>query len=233
MFHGQMTTAPDDLARIEVAPIRPLQHLAWKRLPALRGGGAVLVGPHERGVQAIVPPGVVLRHPDGWDPGSSCRGWRLAVWGLDDAGMSLIDARLPIDVQAVRLADVLRLAPQQHRSWVLATVRRQLLALGGACRRARAAGASQGAVGGAARRRLDELSAELADALGHPDPAALERHILDGAEGEPSSGIYTLARLTRTIPRSAATVALAEHAKPAASQPQVGRRLHSSELRRD
>lgn len=51
----------------------------WGPARAPQGLGSILLGPHEAGLQALVPPGVALLSPDETDP-DSVEGWRHAVW---------------------------------------------------------------------------------------------------------------------------------------------------------
>jgi hypothetical protein len=104
----------------------------WAPVAAIHGTGSVLVGPHGRGAQAIVPPGVLARTAAGAGDEYSDAGWRHAIWEFREGTPPNLEAQRPARVLTPQLADLVQLirddAPE-HEPWIRAQARERLQAL--------------------------------------------------------------------------------------------------------
>lgn len=107
----------------------------WRRIEAINGRGAMLIGPDERsdepGAIVIAPPGVLLRGPKGGPPLTRV-GWREARWKLDEDGHVLVDQARPValaEVQLVQVVEDLACWAPNQLTWVASVVERQLRVL--------------------------------------------------------------------------------------------------------
>jgi hypothetical protein len=82
----------------------------------------MLVGPHQLGAIAFVPPGVLCAAPEHHEQRFATLGWRQVVWGRDDGGDVLIDLQRPIVLREIDVCEVsvtITFSTPRHREWLL------------------------------------------------------------------------------------------------------------------
>lgn len=92
----------------------------------------MLLGPHQEGAQAIVPPGVLVRTPEEEGTEYDNQAWRSLIWHFQLHDHRSIDARRPATLQRissqVAVRQIRRHAPE-HALWLEEQLRQQSRAI--------------------------------------------------------------------------------------------------------
>ena len=119
--------------------LQPGTFVPWRPVAAFEGPGSILIGPHEYGVQALVPPAVLLLTPPDDDETYSEEGWRQAIWNLNHIPVTGLDDLPPSRVETITLSRVVSLsllAADYHPSWLGQEIKMRIVVLSALLRNA-------------------------------------------------------------------------------------------------
>lgn len=114
------------------APAAPLRIVDWGPIAAVQGTGSLLLGPHEHGAQAIVPPGVLARTPRSWESEYSEVGWRLSIWEFLDEQSAYVEGSRPQRLTQPTFPAVVALVRERapaYEDWLVRQVDQRILCL--------------------------------------------------------------------------------------------------------
>lgn len=115
-YSGEHQTSPYSIRKLP-----PLAVLEWQPVASVHGSGSMLVGPHDIGAQALVPPAVITRAPLSFlQSHSEDERWRLAVWSWEDIEHSHVSAA-PVSLESITLLaaiELVRDVAPHHLPWL-------------------------------------------------------------------------------------------------------------------
>jgi hypothetical protein len=114
------------------AAAAPLRIDDWAPIAAVQGVGSLLLGPHEQGAQAIVPPATLARTPRDSDDEYSETGWRLSVWEFLDDRQAYIEGSRPLSLTPIsfdQAVGLVRSEAPEYEEWLVRQVDQRILCL--------------------------------------------------------------------------------------------------------
>lgn len=105
---------------------------AWGSALGSDNIGSMLVGPHQGGLQAVIPPAVRTLTPSGSPAPHSRDGWRHAVWRFHRTPVRSLGLYAPESLEVItfrRVVDITELADSEGAAWLARQIKTRISTL--------------------------------------------------------------------------------------------------------